>query len=88
VLSLVKISKASATRGASVVDLRVPTASAVQAKIKFQIRTVLARVALALLVGNPRLRDVGVSREDLRQVAAYSLHLWYRNQSTRVREEL
>ena len=41
-LSLVKTSKAPATRGASVVDLRVPTASAVQAKINFQIRIVPA----------------------------------------------
>jgi hypothetical protein len=55
-----------------VVDLRVPTASAVQAKINFQIRIVPAWHQ-PLLVCDRKLRDVAVSRAGLRQVAACSL---------------
>ena len=69
------------------VDLQVPTASAVQAKINVQIRIVPACVAPALLVRDRKLR-VAVSRAGLRQVAACALYLWDQNQSTRVREEL
>ena len=69
------------------VDLRVPTASAVQAKINFQIRIVPAWHQ-PLLVCDRKLRDVAVSRAGLRQVAACTLYLWDRNQSTRVRGEL
>ena len=68
-------------------DLRVPTASAVQAKINFQIR-IVPRVAPALLVCDRKLRDVAVSQAGLRQVAACTLYLWDRNQSTRVRGQL
>ena len=54
------------------VDPRVPTASAVQAKINFQIRIVPAWHQ-PLLVCDRKLRDVAVSRAGLRQVAACTL---------------